>query len=52
MKEDKNVFKMLSAKPRGKKPPGMPRRALDDNIRMYLKDLSVSTGNWIHSAQD
>ena len=36
----------------GKRPLGRPRRRWEDNIRMDLKEISISTRNWVDSAQD
>ena len=30
----------------------MPRRRWEDNIRMDLQEIGISTGNWVDSAQD
>ena len=43
---------MLTGKPTGKRPLGRPRRRWEDNIRMYLEEIGISTGNWVDSAQD
>ena len=37
MEEVRNVFKILTGKPTGKRPLGRPRRGWEDNIRMDLK---------------
>ena len=37
MEEVSSAFKILTGKPTGKRPLGMPRRRCEDNIRMYLK---------------
>ena len=36
MEEDRSAFKILTAKPTGKRPLGRPRRRWEDNIRMNL----------------
>ena len=46
------VFKILTGKPTGKRPLGRPRRRWEDNIRMYLKETGINTGNWVDSGQD
>ena len=46
------AFKILTGKPIGKVPIGRSRRGLEDNIRIYLKEISVSMRNWIDSVQD
>ena len=50
MEEDMRAFKILTGTPAGKRPLG--RRGWEYNIRMYLKEMGVSTRNWVHSAQD
>jgi hypothetical protein len=42
----------LVGKPEGKKPLGRPRRRLDDNIKMYLKEIEWEVMNWSQVAQD
>ena len=36
----------------GKRPLGRPRRRWEDNIGRDLKEMGVSTRNWIDSAQN
>ena len=31
---------------------GRPRRRWEDNIRMDLEEIGISTRNWVDSAQD
>ena len=45
-------FQILTGKPTGKRPLGKPRRRWEDNIRNYLKEIGINTGNWVDSAQD
>ena len=52
MEESRSAFKILTGKPTGKKPLGMPRRRLEDNIRMDLEEIGINAGNWVNSAQD
>ena len=35
-----------------KRPVGRPRSTWDDNIRMYLEEIGINTGNWVDSPQD
>ena len=42
---------MLTVKPTGKKFLGKPRRRWEDNIRMDLKQMGISTRNWVDLAQ-
>ena len=44
MKEGRGTFKLLTAKPREKKKKNLlrrPWRRWEDNIRMYLKEISM-----------
>ena len=41
--QDMSAFKMLTGKPRRKKPLGRPRPRWEDNIRMDLKEIGVNT---------
>ena len=43
---------MLTGTLNGKRPLGRPRRRWEDNIRMDLKEIGISTRNWVDSAQD
>ena len=52
MEEGRSAFKILTGTPAGKSLLGMPRRRWDDNIRMDLKGIGISTRNWVDSAQD
>ena len=52
MEEGRSTFKILTAKPGGKRPLGRPRCRWENNIRMNLKGIGISTGNWVDSAQD
>ena len=46
--EDRRASKILTGKPTGKRPLGIPRR--EDNIGIYLKEIGVNTKSWIDSA--
>ena len=48
IEEGRSAFKILTGKPMEKRPLGWPRRRWKDNI----KEIRVSTSNWIYSAQD
>ena len=50
--EGRSAFKILAGKPTGKRPLGRPRRRWEDNIKIYLKEVSISTMNWVVSAND
>ena len=45
-------FKIVRGTPTGKRPLGRPRHRWEDNIRMNLGEIDVSTRNWVDSAQD
>ena len=47
MEEGRNSFKILTGKPLGRL-----RRRWEDNIRMDLKEICISTRNWANSTQD
>jgi hypothetical protein len=52
MGEMRNTFKMLVAKPEGKRPLGKPRRRWEDNIRMDLRGKGWEGVGRIHPAPD
>ena len=52
MEECRSAFKISTGTLAGKRPLGSPRRMLEDNIRMNLKEIGINTGNWVDSAQD
>ena len=52
MEEGRSTFKILTGKPTGKRPLGRPRRSWEDNIRMDLEEIGITTRNWVDSAQD
>ena len=45
MGADRSAFNILKCKPRRKRPLGRPRRRWEDNIRMDLKEIGVTTRN-------
>ena len=47
-----SAIKIITGKPREKKPLGRPRRWWEDNIRMDFEEIGISAGNWVDSAQD
>ena len=47
-----SAFKILTGKPSGKRPFGRPRCRWEDSIRMEVKEIGISTKNWVDSAQD
>ena len=42
-----SAFKILTGKPTGNRPLGRPRHAWEDNVRMYLKEIGISTRNQV-----
>ena len=52
MKEGKSSFKILTGKPKGKRPLGRPWHKWEDNSRMNLKEIDINTKNWVDLAQD
>ena len=51
MEEGRSAFKILTGKPTVKRLE-RPRRRWEDNIRMDLNEIGISTRNWDDSAQD
>jgi hypothetical protein len=47
MGEERNAYRLLMAKPEGKRPLGRPRRRLVDNIRMDLGEVAWGDVDWI-----
>ena len=45
MEEGRSAFKILTGAPTGKRHLGIPRRRLDDNIIMCLKEIGVNARN-------
>ena len=52
MEEGRSAFKILTGKPTGKRPLGSLRRRWEENTRMDLKEIGISTRNWVDSAED
>jgi hypothetical protein len=50
--ENRNAYRVLVGKPKGKRPLGRPRRRWDGNISTYLKEMGRDDVNWIHLSQD
>jgi hypothetical protein len=46
------VYRLLIGKPEEKRPPGIPKRRLVDNIKMGLVEVGLSVVDWIGLAQD
>jgi hypothetical protein len=52
MGEERNVYRVLTGKPEGKRLLGRPRRRWDDGIRMDLREIGLGSVDWIQLAQD
>ena len=52
MGERRGMYSALVGKPLGKRPLGRPKRRLEDNIKMDLKEIGCGTMDWIKLAQD
>jgi hypothetical protein len=52
MGEKRNAYRLLMAKPEGKRPLGRPRRRWVDNIRMDLGEVGCGDVDWIGVAKD
>jgi hypothetical protein len=52
MGEMRNAYKIFVGKSEGKRPPGIPRRRWEDDIRMDLRKIEWEGVGWMHLAQD
>jgi hypothetical protein len=52
MGEERKVYKVLVAKPEGKRPLGKPRRRWEDGTRMGLIEIGLRGVDWIRLSQD
>jgi hypothetical protein len=50
--ERRGVYRVLVAKPEGRRPPGRTRRRWDDNINMDLQEVGSGCTDWIDLAQN
>ena len=50
MEDGRSAFKILTGTPARERPLRRPRRRLEDDIRMDLKD--INTWNWVDSTQN
>jgi hypothetical protein len=50
--EKRNAYRILVAKPEGKRPLRRPRRRWRDNRRMYLGEIEWEGVDWIDVVQD
>ena len=51
-KEGRSTYKIVTGIPTAKRPLGKPRCRWEDNVRMNLRKIGVSTKNWVDSAQN
>ena len=52
IEEGRSAFKILTDKHTGNRPLGRSRLRLEDNIRMYFKEIGINRRNWVDSTQD
>jgi hypothetical protein len=52
MGENRGVYRVLVAKPEGKRPLGRPRHRWEDNIKMDFQEVGGSHGDWMKLARD
>jgi hypothetical protein len=50
--ELRNTYRMLLAKPKGKRPLGEPKISWKDNIKMDVREIGWGGIDWIDLAQD
>jgi hypothetical protein len=50
--EKRNACRILVGKPEGKRPLGIPRRRLEDTIKMVLRGIGWCDMDWIDLVQD
>jgi hypothetical protein len=50
--ETRHAYRILVGKPEGMKPLGIPRRRLEDNIKMDLRDIGWGGMDWIDLDED
>jgi hypothetical protein len=52
MGEKRNAYRILVAKPEGRRPLGRPRRRWVDKIKMDLREIGWDGTDWIDLAED
>jgi hypothetical protein len=50
--EKKNAYRILIAKPEGKRPQGRHKRRWEDNIKVDIREIGWGGMDWIDMAQD
>jgi hypothetical protein len=48
----RNAYSVLVRKPEGMRTLGRPRRRLEDNIKMDLREMGWASMDWINQSQD
>jgi hypothetical protein len=52
MGEGRGVYRVLVGRSESKRPLGIPRRKLEDNNKMDVREIGIDGANWIWLAQD
>jgi hypothetical protein len=52
MGEERNVYRVLMGKQKGKRPLERPRRRWEDGLRMDLRETGLGNVDWIQLTQD
>ena len=52
LEEGRSAVEILTGKHTGRRLLRRPRPRIEDNIRMFLKEMDTNTRNWVGSAQD
>ena len=52
MEEGRSALRILTGKPKIKRPLGRARHRWEDKIRMNFKEIGVNTGSWGYLSQD
>jgi hypothetical protein len=47
MGEGRGLYRVFVGRREGKRPVGRPRRRLEDNIKMDLREIGIDGANWI-----
>jgi hypothetical protein len=47
MREKRKTYRILVEKPEGKRPLGRPRRKLNDNIKLSIREIGWGGMDWI-----
>jgi hypothetical protein len=50
--EGRDIYRVLSGRPEGKRPLGRPRRRWEDSIKMDLREIGIDGANWIQLARN